>query len=150
MSSLRGPSGEETRLKSKGFHCGFQSGLSTPPDTRHYFHCGSLRWQLTTYTMRDTVNGTCSNIWGQKWYFCLSIRLLSLSMLCHYSSLGYSDSSTSCMFPTCMTFFLLWSIKEDILRNVSFGFVPIQWKSQGSNVVSLSIFFKISCFLCSV
>ncbi len=45
------------------------------------------------------------------------------------------------------TFFILWKIKDDVLKNVSVFFLSVQWKSMGSNVVWTSTILKIHYFV---
>ncbi len=50
---------------------------------------------------------------------------------------------TTKLFPTCMTVFLLWTMKEDILKNVGnrrvlvliLCFLAIQWRPMGTEAV---------------
>lgn len=46
-------------------------------------------------------------------------------------------------FQTCVTFFLLWNTKENILKNV-WLFMSIQWKYMGSKITSDSLFYCMS------
>lgn len=46
------------------------------------------------------------------------------------------------LFQKCMTYFLLWNMKENILSSLS-----IQLRSMGTNIVWLPMFFKIPSFV---